>query len=312
MKCKNCGSDIHEVEKAYKCEGCGLTIWKVISGHKLTESELHMLLEKGETGTITFISKDNHRPYKARLVIRGSKVGYDYQNNDSLRSKLQHVLNYDKQPDTNTIRIRVESQQPGAASLTIRSDCLDYQVSISFGLTSTRECECLSIVAAAVYIQHHVSDFKEKSLFVEVNSQEVANYLLKETKPRDKQMQFLVFYTWGQLGIFKACDVVYKQRKKTKLVGTNVSRYYPKGLFPGIEKLVAQDNGGLFVYLPANPAICKQFLASFPRATVFNMADTEGEDSPEEEQNELETFVLSPEFSSKVDNWFSIVTDINK
>ena len=306
MKCRNCLLDLYENEKAYKCEKCGLTIWKAVSGHKLTLEEVKQLLEKGETEFITFIGRNTHKPYKAKLKIQGSKVGYEYGNaNGSIRSKLQSATIADTKINPEAIRIRVESQQPGASILTIQSDMLSYNINITFGLVSTRECECLSLVAAADYIKYHQADYKEKSLYIEVNSQEVANYLLKETNPRDRLMKFTVAYTWDKLSGFKSYDIVYKKRKRTKLAGTNVSRYYPKGLFPSLKKLVTQEAGSIFIYLPANPAVCKQFTASFPRAVTINIADSEDD---EENLNELVAYTLQPDLINKVETWFNIVT----
>lgn len=297
VNCKNCSSEIQEFEKSYKCNNCGLTIWKSISGHELTQEDIKQLLENGETGLITFFSRE-HKPYKGKLVLNDSKVTIEY-NNSSVRKKLQDVsMQSIKSSETDNIRIRVESLQPGFASLTINASNLNYNNNISFGLTSTREAECLSITAAADYIRCYLSDFQEKNVYIELNSQELAHYLLKETKPRDKQMQYIVMYTWGKLAGFASCDIVYKPRKRAKLEGTNLSRYYPKGLFPGLEKIIQKETDKLYVYFPDNLAVLKQFTASFPKA-VQNVSD---------EEDDFIAYTLPVELLPKVENWFNIVT----
>lgn len=301
MICKNCSSEIQEFDKSYKCISCGLTIWKSISGHDLSTEDLTQLLEKGETGLITFFSRE-HKPYKGKLVLNGLKVSIEYSNN-SVRKKLQDVsTQLLKDSDSSNIKIRAESLQPGFTTLTISAVNLYYNNNISFGLTSTREAECLSIIAAADYIKYYLADYKEKNLYIEVNSQELAHYLLKETKPRDKQMQYIIMYTWSKLAGFASCDIVYRPRKRAKLEGTNLSRYYPKGLFPSLEKIIQKDADKLFVYLPVNLAVIKQFSASFPKA-IHNEPD---------EEDKYTSFILSIEIMPKVENWFKIVTYSNR
>lgn len=298
VNCKNCSSAIQEFDKLYKCKKCGLTIWKTVYGHELTTDELKQLLEKGETGLITFISRER-KPYKARLVLKNSRVSIEY-NNSSVRKKLQNATTNANDIGSDTIKIRVESLQPGFSSLTISYVDFNYYINISFGLTSTREAECLSLIAAADYIKFYLSDYKEKNLYIEVNSQELAYYLLKETKPRDKQMQYVVLYTWGKLAGFTSYDIVYRPRKRAKLAGTNISRYYPKGLFPGLEKIIHKDTEKVFVFLPDNLAVLKQFTASFPKA-ISNKVD-------KEDKEDYKVYTLPAGLIPKIENWFNIVT----
>lgn len=302
MKCKNCPEkDLTEDVKAYRCTGCGLTIWKQVGGHRITTEELQQLLTKGETEKyFTLISQDR-KPYRAKLAIQGNQLEKQYENSKSQQ---------EGDMDANAVRVRAESPKPGSVNLDIKRSDKQYRVQINFGLASTRECECLAVLAAIDYIKFHFPEHKNLAVHIEVNSQEFANYLLKETTPRDKDMRNMIGYTWGKLSAFKTFVAMYKPRQKMKLEGTNTSRYYPKGLFPWIEKSMHESDQGILVLLSSNPAVIKQFWASFHKAEYLSANKDEADQSTEEEnEEELTSFLLPSSYYDKLNTWFSIVMD---
>lgn len=304
MQCSSCVVDLKEESKLLKCPKCGLTIWKQTFGHIMTKTEIEELLKNGETKELTFISKER-KPFKARLAIRGTRVELVFENQ---RGGSQTG---DNQANSNIVRLRAESQQPGSVNLTIQTGAQRYNTQINFGLSSTRECECLALIAAADFVKYNSDGYKNMSLNIELNSQEFTNYLLKETTPRDKGMRNLVAYAWGKLSIFKSFIAIYKPQKKMKLEGTNISKFYPKGLFPGLEKRVAVDAAEIFVFLPANPAVCKQFFASFHKAQRLDVEDEDSETSTgADEEAEAITFTLPASYSESVEAWFDAVTSV--
>ncbi len=301
MKCRNCPTALREEPKAYRCPQCGLTIWKQTFGHVLTHGEVEELLTTGETKELTLLSREK-KPFKAKLAIHGNKVESIFSGSKSSSSITSSLAG--TKIDTNTVRIRAESQQPGSVSLTIQTSQQRYTTMINFGLSSTRECECLALIAATDYIRFHFGDYSDKALLIELNSQEFTNYLLRETTPRDKGIRVLISYVHGKLSAFKSFNATYKPQKRMKLEGTNISKFYPKGLFPSLEKSFVVDGEDILVFLPANPAVYKQFFASFHKAQRLDIED-------EETDAEAETINFSVPFTYQkaLETWYETVTD---
>lgn len=79
-QCPLCGKDIVESEKSYYCsgykEGCNFSIWKNISGKKITKSNVKQLLEKGLTTEIKGFKSRTGKQFNAKLHINNGKVEF--------------------------------------------------------------------------------------------------------------------------------------------------------------------------------------------------------------------------------------------
>ena len=278
-------------DKKWYCS-CGMTVWKVTSGKLLSPAHLKQLMEHGQTEELIFKSKKN-KPFKARLVVNGTRTEFAYDNGDGDESTKYMAL------DRKEIRVRVESGQPGIVDLTIESiDMPRFFQKINFGLCSTREAECMGIVVAADYAKFYIPDYREKTMRIQVNSEEFSNYILRETKPRDKEMQFYINYAWEKLGVFRAFEAVYTPKRRRKNEGGNVSRKFPFGIFPWLEKITQNQHldENIRVFLPHNPAVYRQFKASFHTAQLLEVDD-----------DDYLIYEVPIALEKALDTWFSMV-----
>lgn len=89
MKCPFCGRPMQETQKSYCCsgwkEGCNFTIWKTISGRKITEKNVRDLVQKGKTDLITGFTSKSGKPFDAYLVVDGQKISFDFPHRKSYR-----------------------------------------------------------------------------------------------------------------------------------------------------------------------------------------------------------------------------------
>jgi DNA topoisomerase III len=79
-----CGSQIVETKKSYGCSawksGCKFTIWKTISGKRISVSQAQQLLAKGRTGQLKGFKSKAGKPYSAALVLdRDHKVRLQFE-----------------------------------------------------------------------------------------------------------------------------------------------------------------------------------------------------------------------------------------
>gem|GEM_PF-1863759 len=291
--CINCKNSMKGDDNKWYCS-CGMTVWKVTSGKLLSPAHLKQLMEQGQTEELIFKSKKN-KPFKARLVVNGTRTEFSYSNGDEDGDESTKYMSLDRKE----IRVRVESGQPGIVDLTIEStDIPRFYQKINFGLCSTREAECMGIIVAADYAKFYIPDYREKTMRVQVNSEEFSNYILRETKPRDKEMQYYVNFVWEKLGCFRAFEAVYTPKKRRKNEGGNVSRKFPFGIFPWLEKITENQylDGNIRVFLPHNPAVYRQFKASFHVAQLLEVDD-----------DEYLIYEVPIELEKALDTWFSMV-----
>ncbi|GAA4449130.1 DNA topoisomerase 3 [Novipirellula rosea] len=80
--CPLCGSPVVEQTKSYACsrwrEGCGLTIWKTISGKKISASNARKLLRSGETAVLKGFKSKAGKSFDAKLKLIDGKVRFDF------------------------------------------------------------------------------------------------------------------------------------------------------------------------------------------------------------------------------------------
>lgn len=87
-KCPLCDGNVIESPKSYGCSnwpkdkgGCRFTIWKTISGAKITREIASQILDKGVSRAIKFKSKQG-KPFEARLKLEeDGKVSFLFNNN---------------------------------------------------------------------------------------------------------------------------------------------------------------------------------------------------------------------------------------
>lgn len=291
--CINCKKPMKGDDKKWYCT-CGMTVWKVTSGKLLSPAHLKQLMEQGQTEELIFKSKKN-KPFKARLVVNGTRTEFAYGNGDDDEDESTKYMALDRKE----IRVRVESGQPGIVDLTIESlDMPRFFQKINFGLCSTREAECMGIIVAADYAKYYIPDYREKTMRIQVNSEEFSNYILRETKPRDKEMQYHINFVWEKLGGFRAFEAVYTPKKRRRNEGGNVSRKFPFGIFPWLEKITENQHldENIRVFLPHNPAVYRQFKASFHVAQLLEVDD-----------DEYLIYEVPIELEKALDTWFSMV-----
>jgi DNA topoisomerase-3 len=80
--CPLCGSQVFEQPKSFSCsrwrEGCGLTIWKSISGKRISARTAKTLLRDGKTGVLKGFKSKSGQPFSARLKLIDGKVSLDF------------------------------------------------------------------------------------------------------------------------------------------------------------------------------------------------------------------------------------------
>ncbi|PYG84234.1 topoisomerase-like protein, partial [Ruminiclostridium sufflavum DSM 19573] len=291
--CINCKKPMKGDDKKWYCE-CGMTVWKVTSGKLLSPVHLKQLMEQGQTEILKFISKKN-KPFKTRLAVNDTRVEFDFDTGSGEGDESSRYMALDRKE----IRVRVESAQPGIVDLTIESiDMPRFFQRINFGLGSTREAECMGIIVAADYARFYIPEYGEKTMRIQVNSEEFSSYILRETKPRDKEMQFLIQFAWKKLNEFRAFEAVYTPKRRRKTDGGNVSRKFPFGIFPWLEKVIESQGQeeNIRVFLPHNPAVYRQFKASFHVAQLLEVDD-----------DEYLIYEVPIELERALDTWFSMV-----
>lgn len=79
--CPLCGQPIVESPKAFGCSGwkagCKFTIWKEISGHKMSPAQVRELLAKKKTKPLKFKSKQG-KDFEAHLIIKDGKIEMEF------------------------------------------------------------------------------------------------------------------------------------------------------------------------------------------------------------------------------------------
>ncbi|WP_242652423.1 topoisomerase C-terminal repeat-containing protein [Desulfofarcimen acetoxidans] len=80
--CPLCGKNIFESAKSYSCsgykEGCKFTIWKEISGKKISEKQAKELIQKGRTAVIKGFKSKTEKKFEAVLVLQEGKVNFEF------------------------------------------------------------------------------------------------------------------------------------------------------------------------------------------------------------------------------------------
>jgi len=79
-QCPLCGNNVCEGNKSYYCsaykEGCKFSVWKVISGKRITNSNVKQLLSKGITNEIKGFKSKNGKEFKAKLQVKEGEIKF--------------------------------------------------------------------------------------------------------------------------------------------------------------------------------------------------------------------------------------------
>lgn len=82
--CPLCGAQVIEQPKSFSCshwrEGCGLTIWKSISGKRISARTAKILLRDGKTAALKGFKSKSGKPFSACLKLIDGKVSLEFDN----------------------------------------------------------------------------------------------------------------------------------------------------------------------------------------------------------------------------------------
>ena len=81
-ECPLCGARVAEQKKSFSCsrwrEGCGFTIWKTMSGKRISARTAKTLLRDGETAVLKGFKSKAGKPFTARLKLSEGSVIFDF------------------------------------------------------------------------------------------------------------------------------------------------------------------------------------------------------------------------------------------
>ncbi len=82
--CPLCGAPVVEQKKSFSCsrwrDGCGLTIWKTMSGKRISARTAKALLRDGKTAVLKGFKSKSGQPFSARLKLQEGKVSFDFDS----------------------------------------------------------------------------------------------------------------------------------------------------------------------------------------------------------------------------------------
>lgn len=318
FECSHCKVKLTEKEKLFKCDKCGLVIWKQKAGYTLTEEDINELLQNGRTKEDRSFKKNGGGEFKTYLVINNNALDFGF----NVRNPTSETQSHNEQNHTsyiaeefpkstadtyidekkiNTINLRVHSESSGRCRINLTGLEKKLDITINFGIVASREAECLATITAVCFAKWVVKAPDKYSMSISMNNVEFSNYLLKEMTPKSKDMQYKIGYLWSTLKSFKSWNASLNHKKNHKLEGTNLSDF-PRGVFPWIHPDVFENEEEISIKLPLNPAVIQQFKASFPTAVAYEEQQCEDE----------EVYVMSlPKYAEKaLRAWVAVVKNI--
>lgn len=264
MKCQTCNRPVTESDKSYGCD-C-VTVPKKILGKIITpEIALELIINRRTKFMDGFISKRNNKPFRAALVIKDKRAAFEFEERKGEENKDKGDSSDKGGNGEDAVSIRIHSENSGTAHVTIKGAIYkDFQ--ISYGHVSSRMAECLATLTAANLIKYTMGNINGVKLDISLNNLDFSRYILKERTPRDRDIKLALEVMFKLLAEFGGWCARFKPEKRPKLTGSPQSNNFPKGVFPGLDLEVAEENGMLKVTLPGTPDIQAQFTASIQRA----------------------------------------------
>ena len=82
--CPLCGANVVEQKKSFSCsrwrDGCSLTIWKTISGKRISARTAKTLLRDGTTSVLKGFKAKSGNSFDARLKLQEGKVSFEFDS----------------------------------------------------------------------------------------------------------------------------------------------------------------------------------------------------------------------------------------
>jgi DNA topoisomerase-3 len=82
--CPVCGAQVVEQKKSFSCsrwrDGCSLTIWKTMSGKRISARTAKALLRDGKTSVLKGFKSKSGQPFSASLKLDEGKVSFDFES----------------------------------------------------------------------------------------------------------------------------------------------------------------------------------------------------------------------------------------
>jgi DNA topoisomerase-3 len=111
--------EVVESRKAFGCsrwrDGCGLTIWKHLSGHRVTGQEIKQLLAGGRSDLIDDFKSKAGKPFSAKLRLdENGKIGFEFEREPARPSEPAPALASVRAPAQDRAQGRGASSVPAA------------------------------------------------------------------------------------------------------------------------------------------------------------------------------------------------------
>lgn len=249
MRCTGCGIDVVVTSESCSCR-C-VRVGRTFAGRPLSLAETEQLFRDGATDLLHgFVSRAG-KGFSARLVLQKGRVVFEFPESAKRAAIEAHI--------------RVESFNSGAAAFHVNGPC-NKTAEMSFGLVPSRQAECLALIAALKYVVHGFGQNVPLAVRVSLNNLDFSRYLLRERKPREKDVAIAVRYVLKLLDGASSWSAEFSPRQRPKLRGGNKSTAFPKGVFPWLEVQALDMGSEIEVQLPDDPAVIANFRASVKTA----------------------------------------------
>ena len=237
-------------KNSYECD-CGLIIPKIMSGRKIEPETAYELVQNKKTQLLSgFVSKKSNKTFSACLKLAGKKVIYEFPNEDMLDQLDIKICSI----DSTTIKIEI-------------GGIYRAEYTVSYGHISARHAQAYALTTV-LFNPLVIKILNKVCVNIIVSNPTVALYVLKNRKPRDKELLEIMSIIWSRLSICKGWQIIYaKQESSAKIAGSPQSDSFPKDIFVGIDVGVEKRPGFSIVTLPMHrPDVHSQFEASISTA----------------------------------------------
>jgi hypothetical protein len=226
-------------------------VGRTIAGRPLSLAETEQLFGIGSTGVLHgFVSRAG-KEFSAKLVLQKGRVVFEYPESAKRAAIEAHI--------------RVESFNSGTAAFHINGPC-NKTAEMSFGLVPSRMAECLALIAALKYVAHGFGQNTTLTIRISLNNLDLSRYLLRERKPREKDVAIAVRHVFCLLDEASSWSAEFSPRQRPKLRGGNKSTAFPKGVFPWLDVQTLDLGSEIEIRLPEDPSVIANFRASVKTA----------------------------------------------
>jgi uncharacterized C2H2 Zn-finger protein len=267
MRCPKCKQLLTETSKYYYCD-CKIKIWKFIRGRQITPDIAVQLLKNGQSELLDgFIAKNTNKTYSGHLVVEDGKIQFKFPEESSPPESTPEKKTGNEHE---TIWIRAQSYNSGEAQLIIKGNRLSRYSRINYGHVSSAMAEILACITAANLVRHELPYTNKTTLSLSLNNHRASKYILNEMKSRDRSINRATATLFTLLKEFTNWEAYYKRTKRPVLKGVAHASTIPRGIFPWLNLVIAENNGNLLVKLPPSPDVIEQFKSSLCKAREEN------------------------------------------